>query len=465
MDNFNEFRKYFNKTFWKVFSNKNIFIDNPSNKEKFTKSVFKEIYFKKYYPSIPQLYIDINKGNGVTRIIPVFSLKDYCVYYYCIKKLETKIAFNRIPNTFGGWTLGGLIRKNEEDEMIKRRMDYNKFEDFMAELNGISVSQHSFNPLAWAKAYGDLNSKLYASSKEKKYNFVSELDISNFYDSIRLDILELKIREISDDKYSEIVAILFLFLNYWNRKTNSYNKQTVGIPQDALGDCSRILANFYLQSYDKFVYEICKKTGCKYLRYADDQFIFSNSKEELKYLIYMMSKKLNSMGLSVNQKKVRIFPTAGLIEYRAFKIFDIVKSSKDKNDKVKVETLVNKYIELVKENKLAKIKDNGKSILTRILFCPALKRIDVSKRNTIVNFLIDENYLEFCRTNHLLKIYDLLEKNQKGKFVLKLKKLTKKLMHNSFHYEVLGFFDKYSIHTKLIKTRLKKLEQDLNLLI
>lgn len=463
MDNLNEFRRYFNKSFWKAFINKNIFIDNPPNKDRFTRNVFKEIYLKKYYPSIPQLYIDINKGKGVTRIIPVFSLKDYCVYYYCIKKLETKIAFNRIPNTFGGWTLGGLIRKNEDDEMVKRRMDYDKFEDFMAELNGISVSQHSFNPLAWSKAYGDLNAKLYASSKEKKYKFVTELDISNFYDSIRLDILEIKIREISDEKYSEIVALLFLFLNYWNRKTNSYNKQTVGIPQDALGDCSRILANFYLQSYDKFVYEICKKTGCKYLRYADDQFIFSNNQEESKYLIYMMSKKLNSMGLSVNQKKVKVLSTSELIEYRAFKIFNVVKSSKDKNDKVKVEALVDKYIELVNESKLAKIKDNGKSILTRILFCPALKKIDPIKRNVIVNFLMDENYLEFCRTSHLLKIYNLLGINQKRRLVFKLKKLTKKLMHNSFHYEVLGFFDKYDIHTKLVKTILKRLEQDLNL--
>ena len=88
------------------------------------------------------------------------------------KKIEDKIAYNRIENTFGGWTLGGLIRKSEDDEMEKRRKNFNRYKDFLAELNGISISEYSFNPAAWAKAYGDLNSKLYATAKAGNYKFV-----------------------------------------------------------------------------------------------------------------------------------------------------------------------------------------------------------------------------------------------------------------------------------------------------
>src|SRR4030042_2921491 len=309
MDDLKKFKQYFNRDFWRAFQNKKSLFDIPKNKTEkdlFVEKLYEEIQEGTYYPSVRHSYIDRDKGYGVARVVPVFTLKDYCVYYYCIKKIEDKIAYNRSENTFGGWTLGGLIRKSEDDEMEKRRKNFNRYKDFLAELNGISISEYSFNPAAWAKAYGDLNSKLYATAKAGNYKFVAELDIANYYDSIRLDILEMRIREIVTEEHAEIGGLLFHFLNYWNRKTNLYNKQTVGIPQDAMGDCSRILANFYLQSYDKIVFELCKQNKCKYLSYADDQFLFAEDKNKLHILIFKVSKKINLLGLSVNQKKVHV---------------------------------------------------------------------------------------------------------------------------------------------------------------
>ena len=131
---------------------------------------------------------------------------------------------------------------------------------------------------------------MYATAKAQNYKYVAELDIANYYDSIRLDILEMRIRELVNKEYADIISLLFHFLNYWNRNTNLYNKQTVGIPQDAMGDCSRILANFYLQPYDKVVYDLCKEKKCKYLRYADDQFLFSETEKRLKILIFQISR-------------------------------------------------------------------------------------------------------------------------------------------------------------------------------
>lgn len=465
MDGLNDFKKYFNRNFWHAFSNKNIFIDSPTtpnNKDKFVSLIYKEMVQKQYYPSLPRLYLDVNKGKGVTRIIPVFSLKDYCIYYYCIKKLESKLAFNRVSNTFGGWTLGGLFRKSEKDEIEKRKMDFNKFEEFVAELNGVSVSQYSFNPQAWARAYGDLNSKLYATSKEKKYKFAVELDISNFYDSIRLDILEHRMREIFDRNQSDTISLLFLFLNYWNRKINSNNRQIVGIPQDALGDCSRILANFYLQPYDRFVFDICKKMGCKYLRYSDDQFIFSNDQESLKRIVYLLSKRLNNMGLNVNQKKVRFFTTSELIEYRSFKIFDLLKTKKDRANKTQVEKFVDKYLELLEENKLQSLKNDGVPLLNRVLFSSAFKKIDVNKRMKIIKSFLNPDYLEFCKSSHLGEIYSLLENKDKKKFIKQLRNLAKQIMHNNFHYQVLGFFDEYGIASKEIKSQIKIIDKEYN---
>lgn len=460
MDDIKIFKQYFNRDFWRVFQDKRSFFDIPeskSDKDLFTESLYKEIQERRYYPSVPSCYIDRDKGNGVTRIVPVFTMKDYCIYYYCIKKIEDKIAYNRVENTFGGWILGGLMRRNEDDEMEKRQRDFRHYEDFMAELNGVSVSEYSFNPAAWAKAYGDLNSKLYITAKASNYKYVAELDIANYYDSIRLDILETRIREVVNEKHADIISLLFHFLNYWNRNVNLYNKQTVGIPQDAMGDCSRILANFYLQPYDKFVYELCKKNGCKYLRYADDQFLFSEDKNKLHILIFKISKKLNSLGLFVNQKKVKIGTTEDLIKYRSFSIFDLLKEDKDKRDRNKVEQFVDYYLDLLDNSGLDNIKDNGTPLLNKALFCPVLKNIDLFKKTKLMSCYLDDEYLKNSRAVYLEKIYKLLNKKERHQFIKKLNSLSDRLIHNAFHYELLNFYEKNKIDSHLVKKRIEKL--------
>jgi len=460
MDNLGKFKKYFNRDFWRAFQNRPSLFEIPTtkaDKDAFIEKLHKRILERKYYPSVPRFYIDIDKGNGVTRIVPVFYLKDYCVYYYCIKKIEDKIAYNRIENTFGGWTLGGLMRKSEDDEMDKRRRNYNHREDFMAEMHGISVSQYSFNPAAWTRAYGDLNAKLFAAAKGRRYEYVAELDIANYYDSIRLDILEMRIREIVNEEHADIVSLLFHFLNYWNRNTNLYNKQTVGIPQDAMGDCSRILANFYLQPYDKYVYELCKETKCKYLRYADDQFLFAEDEKKLKLLIFKVSKKLNALGLSVNQKKVQVRTTDELINNRVFKIFDILKDNVAREDKNKVEKFVDCYFDLLDHSGLKNIKDNGLPLLNRALFCPALRKINPAKKKRLLNCYLKEEYLKKAKAMHLEKIYHLLPTSKRPEFISKLYLLSRKLIHNAFHYELLNFFNNHKIDTRRISIRIKRL--------
>ncbi len=123
----------FIKTISKSFTNhlhKNSFvpwsyfpIDN-SRREKFLLDLYNTLIKGVYTPSFPRDYVVSNKHNFVARIVPSLTLPDYCVYYYCIKKIEDKIAYNRVENTFGGWTLGGLMRKSENDEMEKRKKDF-----------------------------------------------------------------------------------------------------------------------------------------------------------------------------------------------------------------------------------------------------------------------------------------------------------------------------------------------------
>lgn len=460
MDNLDKFKEYFNRDFWRGFQGKRVFSDIPSavkDKELIVSVLHNDLVNKTYYPRKPSTYIHRNKGAGITRVIPVFTIQDYCVYYYCIKKLEPKIAYNRIDNTFGGWSLNGLIRRSEEDEMGKRVKDYDELEDAMAELHGISVSEHSFNPKAWVKAYGELNSRLYATAKESEYSYVAEFDIANYYDSIRLDKLEASVREIATKEERDVVSLLFHFLNYWNRDINEYNRQTVGLPQDALGDCSRILANYYLQSYDKCVFDICKSNKCRYLRYADDQFIFADKREQLDYMLFKVSKQINCLGLSINQKKVKVLTTAELINKRCFDIFSLLKSDDDKNNTANVEKFTDYYLKIASEGKLNEVLNNGTSMLNRLLGCNALAGINNAKKKELIDIYFSEEYLENAKAYYLSRIYRLLNQEEKQVYLDRLAYLAGRFVHNAFHFEVLSFFEEIKADCRLIKRRLEEL--------
>jgi hypothetical protein len=386
MITYSEFKKYFSKDFWKSFKRLPFDIKIPE-KEKFIKSVYDSIVTKKYYPSTPIKYIDIDKGNGVTRTVPVLDIKDYCIYYFCIKILESKIAINRIPNTFGGWTLGGVMRQSENDEISFSQPSVDNVDDLIEE----SMNPYSFNPYAWSRVYGDFNSKLYATAKIYKGSFVAELDIANFYDSVRLDILENKIRELSNSNESYIVSLLFHLLNYWNREVNFYNKQIVGLPQDALGDFSRILANFYLQDYDLYMKTKADEVGGSYFRYADDQFLFAPNEELARKLVFLASKKLNCSGLSINQKKVSYKKSEDLIKHRSFDIFEILANEKTRDNHDVIERFTDEYLQ-IRSNGLDGLRDRGFPLISRLLF-RKIESLPISKKMIILSDLLADEFI------------------------------------------------------------------------
>lgn len=465
METFEEFKKYFgcNSDFWKAFKKNNFIFNIPKTEEtrlEVLTEVYQAIASKRYFPLPPERFIDMDKGNCVTRMIPVFHLEDYIVYYYCIKKLEEKIAVNRVPNTFGGWSLGGILRRSEKDELTRRKEDYDSYEDFLADLNGISVGSYSFNPQGWVVAYGELNAGLFATAKESDFNFLVEMDIANFYDSIRLDVLENNIRAVSESKNIEVVNLLFMFLNNWNRENNDFNKQTVGLPQDAMSDCSRILANFYLQSYDKYAYDLCENNNARYLRYADDQFIFTNDFETIEYLIFKLSKKLNSFGLSINQKKVKTMLSKQVITYRSLDIFSLIKDPEDKNNVTKVEKFAKKSLKLLSDaEKLRDTRDDGFSLIKKLLNCNAFKDVNNKIKISILKIALNKKYLKRADSYFLDKLYKALPDRYKSLYVNNLETLSDKLLHNHFHYNLLAFFKKNKIKTRRVVFRIKQLSR------
>ena len=145
--------------------------------------------------------------------------------------MEDVLCGNRVSNTFGGWTLGGKFRQQEVGEIESEATEYGRY---------------SFNPDAWKHAFGEFNALLFAQIQTATYPYILQFDLSNFYDSIRLDVLQRWIREDASSDKGWIVTLLLYFLNGWNRQKTGLHPQAVGVPQDALADCSRILANYYL---------------------------------------------------------------------------------------------------------------------------------------------------------------------------------------------------------------------------
>ena len=446
------FARYFNHDFLKAFKNKAFPIKIPkTGKEKadLVKKVYTSISSARYAPSIPETEIVINKGHGIARTVPVFCIEDYCVYYFCIKELENVLCGKRTDNTFGGWTLGGGLRQQEQSEIECESSEYGRY---------------SFNPQAWIMAFGEFNSLLFSQLDQRNYSHVLQLDLSNFYDSVRLDMLERWIREEADSYQGWIIALLFYLLNHWNRRNTGLHPQAVGLPQDALADCSRISSNYYLQKYDKFAATVCVKAGALYFRYADDQMILLNDPAKVDGLLLLLTRHLDRYGLRVNQKKVVLWTATKLQQHRCRLIQAIFAKKGDNKNSV----LVRKFVDAVLAIPMSNIKktwNSGLPLLNRLLWAN-LESLPNNIFEKIVVRFTSKQYLLNADHKKLLRVYQLLDSKRSCRIDLskRLQNLGKKSVHNAYHYEALTFaisIKDVALET-FLKRRLDSLEKQMN---
>ena len=443
MRDINNFKEYFGGRFWAKLKESVVeFDDCIGGKVPFLDDVYSEIKTKKYQPDLVREYIISNKHNRVTRIVPTFTRKDYCVYFYCIKSLEKFMCPNRIDGTFGGWTLSNGLKRQEDAEIVLQ-------EDCLIS-DIFSSSDISYNPLAWKKYWKEFQTQAYFHYQDEKYNFFLKFDIANFYDCININILENKIRlsiqendqkELDEDgkivNYNDDIELLGYFLKFWNRKFEGYKAKNVGIPQEEVGDCSRILANFYLQEYDSIMFELCQEKGAKYLRYADDQMFFTDNEKTARYLLFEASKELHKIGLNINSSKVDEFKTRSEFEiYWSFDIFQIL-SEENKENKVEIEKAVNIYLK--RSNSEKRIK--SEMVLNRLLSF-RLDLIEPSLRYNIKSKLFDKEYLSTGNFWIFQRIYKILSEKEKDDFFTVLDELINDVNFNSFHYNLMKFYKK-----------------------
>lgn len=421
-----DFNRWFNSSFWKAFKDQAFPLTIPKSRKerrRLTDKVYDSVSSARYAPSPPEAEIVINKGHGVARTVPVFCIEDYCVYYFCIKELESVLCVNRTANTFGGWTLGGRLREQENFDIECELTEYGRY---------------SFNPHAWVEAFGQWNSLLFSQLDARNYSHVLQFDLANFYDCVRLDILERWIREEADSKKGWIISLLFYLLNQWNRRNTGLHAQSVGLPQDVMADCSRILANYYLQKYDRFAAALCHKAGALYFRYADDSMILMNEPGIRESLLLLITRKLDRYGLRVNQRKVFLWEAAALETHRCRAIQTIFAKKGDNQNPALVRQFVEEYLAIPKAE-LEDTWNQGHPLLNRLLFANVESLPQRPLEKLMVRFTSDV-YLLRAKRDKLLRIWQLNSMRRNPiDFTSRLVALGEGCVHNSFHFEVISF--------------------------
>lgn len=131
----------------------------------------------------------------------------------------------------------------------------------------------------------------------KKYGsdgYILQIDIKKYFDNIDHTIL----KEMIHEKIHEPKPVMDL-IDYVIDSSSETDK---GLNLGA--EPPQIFSIFYLHKLDNYIKSV---KGVKYYgRYADDMFIISNSKQELKELLIGIKEQLADVKLEINEKKTHI---------------------------------------------------------------------------------------------------------------------------------------------------------------
>jgi hypothetical protein len=274
-----------------------------------------DVLHGRYSPRPIHGFLSTPKANGVPRFVPVLHHHDVAVCFGCIKQFDERLAAIAVPDTFGGWTLDSQRQSAE-----KRRA---------AEIIGASAPPSSYNVWAWYRhwlQYWKLLARRYEHAPE--VSCFATFDVANFYDTIDLARLERRLRHLCPEQALPIEVVVYV-LQTWNRALNGYARTTKGIPMDKIGDCSRVLANYYLVEFDQALRDDAERASAHFLRYADDMVLVASSPSQCRELMYRASGHLHRIGLNINVSKVYYKTKSEFDDAWGFDILDGLEAVRD----------------------------------------------------------------------------------------------------------------------------------------
>lgn len=184
---------------------------------------------------------------------------------------------------------------------LKKRIVYcySESENYILKIIAYKLYKYDYifpnNLYSYRKTIGVKNA-IYKLSKNKNINkmYAYKVDISNYFNSINIDILLPKLKEIFYDDKDLYVFFKNILLNPYVIENEKIIKEKKGIMGGV--PISSFLANVYLMEMDKYFYD----NNILYFRYADDIIIFSRNENDLNKYIKIIKEYLNKYELKIN---------------------------------------------------------------------------------------------------------------------------------------------------------------------
>lgn len=444
-----DFKKTVDNKFWNHITKGTLFpYEDKKTKQEVIEDIVKRINSGVYIPSGVRRFIIFNKSrissNRIARIVPSFHVSDYIFLYYLLKKIEEELSQDIHPNAFGSFRNFKYFRDKEKQN--HELLGY----DSLPSIASVS----SFHKYYWLFEWKEFMGKSRRIFNKKKYSYFIAFDIADFYPSINLLLLERKIRSVVSKDKQIFVDLLFYFLQHSNNKFKRYTPEMKGIPQDEVGDASRILANFFLQSFDHDVNNFASALGGELLRFADDHIIFASDEEKAAQILFYTSIQLQKIGLSINGAKVKDYKNRD--EFQTYWSFDLHEML----DKKKEIDAVNEYLKRDKE------KFKWQTLLSRFLYSNS-RKLDTYAYFSICKELLDDSFVSTLDYGKLLRLYTFLPKSERKKFLEQLDRLIDTNNFNSYHFNLIKAINKNtelkryfnSKRVRDIETRIEKLEK------
>ncbi len=190
----------------------------------------------------------------------------------------------------------------------RRKLGLSTVGDRIAQMVAKMYTETSIEPFFHPDSYGYRPKKSalqaigVARKRTWKYDWVIDLDIRNFFDSIDHELLMKAVRKHTDEKW------ILLYIERWLKapevdKSGVMRERTKGIPQG--GVISPLLANLFLHyGFDMWISR--RYPQVKFERYADDIVIHCRTESEAQKLLMMIKQRLAESKLEVHPNKIKI---------------------------------------------------------------------------------------------------------------------------------------------------------------
>ena len=184
------------------------------------------------------------------------------------------------------------------------------------------------------------------------YGYYIKLDIHDFFGSIDWNLLKNKLAGITEEDVLFLIKENCCGLSI-DEKTGELCEKRRGIYQGS--GIAPVLSNIYLMDFDTYMTGI---ESIHFIRYSDDMIVLGNSKDGMMSLLQEMVKRLEKMGLKINDKKSGIGAISDGVDFLGYHFDDKGKAIPQKAEIGLIERLEGVWLcsgDLPMEDKIKKV--------------------------------------------------------------------------------------------------------------